>query len=263
MKQLSLPLILSLLITFSACKTQEDIRREKTVENLNEQVVQSQKNTANASVRFSTIEEQLSKITGQVEETSHYRQQEIKDVALLKERLQALEETSKKQTEFLRGLNEKLQEQSKYIDQVIKSLTLLNEQKEKESSKKKDSNNDPATVKNGIIRFKARDLEGAKEILLAVLDTKKIKKKDKEASYHYLGMIEYKNQNYEEAKVYFSKLFSENPDSQYAPAALLNLARSFQQLNSKEEARQSLDELLSRFPKSKEVHEANKLKAKL
>ena len=187
MKRLSPLLTLSLLISFTACKTQEDIRREKTVENLNEQVVQTQKNTANASARFNAIEEQLAKLTGQIEETGHNKQQEFKDVALLKERLQSLEETSKKQTEYLRGLNEKLQEQSKYIDQVIKSLSTLTEQKE--ISKKKDSNETkeskedisegPATVKNGINKFKSRDFEGAKETLLAVLETKKIKKNNK------------------------------------------------------------------------------------
>ncbi len=270
MKRLSPVLLLSLVFALSACKTQEDIRREKTVESLNEQVAQTQKSTANASARFTAIEEQMNRLQGQLEESSHNKQQEIKDAALLKERLQNLEETNKKQTEAIRSLNDKVQEQSKYIDQVIKSLSVLSEQKEKEqasASKKKESKEEnseaPATVKGAISKYKAKDLEGAKVSFQTILDGKKVKKKDKEASYFYLGMIEYKNKNYEEAKVYFSKLFTEFPDSSYAPSTLLNLAKTFAQLKSKEEAAQTLDELLSRFPKSKEASEGAKLKAKL
>ncbi|MGZ3807314.1 MAG: tetratricopeptide repeat protein, partial [Bacteriovorax sp.] len=234
------------------------------------QVAQTQKSTANANARFQALEEQLTKLTGLVEESAHNRQQEIKENALLKERMQNLEESNKKQNDYIRSLNEKMQDQSKYIEQVVKSLSSLNEQKEKEreaASKKKESkeeNSDhPATLKSGIAQYKAHDLEAAKATLTSVLENKKTKKKDKEAAYHFLGMIEYKNKNFEEAQVYFSKLFSENPESNYAASALLNLAKSFAQMKSKDEAKQSLDELITRFPKSKEASEGAKLKAKL
>lgn len=269
MKRLQLVLFLSFLITLTSCKTQEDIRREKTVENLNEQVAQTQKSTASASARFNALEESVAKLTGQIEESSHYRQQESKDAAQLKERLANLEETNKKQTEFMKALNEKIQEQSTYIEQVIKSLnTYTEQQKEQAVSKKKESKNESsekavASIKSGVAEYKAKDLEAAKTTFLEVLDNKKIKKKDKEAAFHYLGQIEYRNKNYEEAKVYFSKLFSENPDSTYGASALLGLAKSFVQLKAKDEAAQSLDELITRFPKSKEAQEGAKLKAKL
>jgi TolA-binding protein len=269
MKRLQLISLLVIVAALSSCKTQEDIRRDKTVESLNEQVAQTAKNNANASSRFTAIEEQLARLQGQVEENGHNKQQDIKDAALLKERISNLEETNKKQNEYIRALNDKLQDQSKYIEQVLKTLTTLTEQKEKEQAapKKKESkeeaSDEPATVKGGIAQYKAKDLEGAKETLLTALEAKKVKKKDKEAANYYLGMIEYKSKNYESAKVYFSKLFTENPDSTYAPGALLNLAKTFMQLKSKEEARQSIDELISRFPKSKEAQEGAKLKAKL
>jgi len=267
MKSLSLFATLAMLISLTACKTQEDIRREKTVEVLNEQVAQTQKSTANANARFNALEEQLAKLTGQLEEASHRGQQESKESASIKERLGALEETNKKQTEYMKALNEKLQEQSKYIEDVNKALTALSEQKEKEHESKKketkaEANNDKS-VKEGISKYKEKDFEGAEEILTAALEAKKTKKKDKEAALHYLGMIKYKAKNFEEAKVYFSKLISENADSSYAPSALLNLARTFGQLKAKDEARQSLELLLERFPKSKEAAEGAKLKAKL
>ena len=218
---------------------------------------------------FSSLEEQITKLTGTLEETAHNKQQDVKEIALLKERLTSLEENNKKQNEYIRALNEKIQDQSKYIEQVIKSLSALSEQKEKEeqvTSKKKESkekNSDATTIKGAIAKYKAKDLDAAKEDFQQILNEKKIKKKDKEAAFHYLGMIEYKNKNYEEAKVYFSKLFSENPDSTYGASTLLNLAKSFLQLKSKEEATQTLDELAARFPKSKEASEGAKLKAKI
>lgn len=263
-----LVLILSLIFALSACKTQEDIRREKTVETLNEQVAQTQKSTANANSRFNTLEEQIAKLNGQVEESNHKNIQEFKEVAAIKERLNNLEETNKKQTEFIKALNEKIQEQSTYIEQVIKSISTLTEQ-QKEQPKKKESKSDKAegaevaSVKAGIAQYKEKDYEAAKSTLLETLEAKKVKKKDKEAAFFYLGQIEYKDKNYEEAKVYFSKLFSENPDSTYGAQALLALGKSFLQLKSKDEAAQTFDELITRFPKSKEAQEGAKLKTKL
>jgi TolA-binding protein len=270
MKRLQLLLILSIIIVLPACKTQEDIRREKNVENLNEQVAQTQKSTANASSRFTALEEEMAKLTGKIEESTHNRQQEIKDAAMIKERLASLEETNKKQTEFMKALNEKIQDQSKYIEQVISSLSSLNEQKEQakkkaqqKESKEESSSSETATIKGAIAKYKEKNLEASKEMFTTLLENKKIKKKDKETSFYYLGMIEYRGKNYEEAKVYFSKLFSENPDSTYGASTLLNLAKSFLQLKSKEEARQSLDELITRYPKSKEAVEGAKLKTKI
>ena len=264
MKRLQLVLVFSLLIALSACKTQEDIRREKVVENLNEQVAQTQKSTANSNSRFVALEEEMAKLTGKIEESTHNRQQETKSFGTIQERLAGLEETNKKQTEYMRALNEKVQEQSKYIEQVIASLSSLNEQKEqtkKKESKEEGNSSDIVSIKGAITKYKARDLEESKSMFLSLLDNKKIKKKDKETATYYLGMIEYKGKHFEDAKVYFSKLFSENPDSQYAASTLLNLAKSFLQLKSKDEAVQSINELITRFPKSKESVEAAKLKS--
>lgn len=256
-----------ILVLAAACKTQEDIRREKTVEVLNEQVVQTQKNTANANARFTAIEEQVMRLQGMLEETQHNKQQVIKDAALLKERLNNLEETNKLQSQYIKEINDKLTEQSNYIEQVLKTLSTLSEKestpKKKEIKNEKPDGVEGVTVADGIAQFKDKNFDIAKSIFLDAIKAKKTKNKDKEAASFYLGQIEYKNKNYEEANVYFSKLFSDNPESSYAAGALLGLARSFIQLKAKDEAAQSLDELISRFPKSKEAQEGAKLKAKL
>lgn len=259
-----------LLLVVSACKTQEDIRRERTVETLNEEVQQTKKTTANGNSRFMAIEEQVSRLNGQIEEMNHGKTQSSKENQQLQERINMLEEANKKQVEYLKALTEKVNNQSGYIEEVIASLAKLSEKPaEAKSSKKKVVNPDsvdtedvevPATFENGLKQFKAQDLDGAKTIFEEVASNKKASKKNREGATHYLGMIDFKNKKYESAKVHFSKVFSDNPASSFAPASLLYLGKSFDQLKSKEEAKMTYDELISRFPKSKEAAEANKLK---
>lgn len=271
MKRSQILICALLLVTFTGCKTQEDIRRERTVEALNEEIQQTKKNTASGNNRFQAIEEQMSRLTGQVEEANHNRAQSIKDNQALNDRITALEDANKKQVEYLKALTEKVNNQSGYIEEVLEKLKALSERPvEKASSKKKAVNPDsvdsvvddeaPATFSSGMEKYRAKDYEAAKEIFQVVAENKKASKKNREGATHHLGMIEYKNKNYDSAKVYFSKVFSDNPDSTFAPAALLNLGKTFTQLKSKEEANMTYDELIARFPKSKEAQEAAKLK---
>ncbi len=271
MKGQSTLLAAIVLLSLVSCKTQEDIRRERTVENLNEQIQQTQKTTASASSRFNTIEEQLARMNGQVEDMSHQRAQTIKEGQNLNERLNALEDANKKQVEYIKALTEKVNNQSGYIEEVIATLAKLTNE-DKPSKKKTVSSSDEGvditedeapTFDTAVKKFKAKDLDVAGDIFKKIAADKKAKKKEREGATHFLGMIEYKNKNYEEAKVYFSKLFSDNPKSTYASATLLNLARTFEKLKSNEEASLTLEELLNRFPNSKEADEASKLKAKL
>lgn len=262
-----------MLLVLSACKTQEDIRREQAVENLNEEIQQTKKVTSNSNSRFSSIEEQVAKLNGQLEELGHGKSQSSKEVQQLNERLNALEEANKKQVEFLKALTDKVNNQSGYIEEVIASLAKMSEKQAEDDrpSKKKTVNPDsvdvgdsdaelPATIDNGMKQYKAKDFDDAKRIFESVSTNKKASKKNREIAVHHLGMIEFRKKNYEGAQVYFSKLFSENPDSNLAPATLLHLGKSFKQLKSKEEANMTFDELISRFPKSKEAAEAAKLK---
>ncbi len=256
MKITSLSLIVCFILV-TGCKTQEDIRRDKTVDNINEQLTQTQKSTAGTNTRFQNLEEQVSHLSGTLEEVNHGRTQDQKDLANLKERLALIEETNQKQTEFIKGLNDKLHEQSTYIEQVIKSLNGISEHADKKNTTKDSS--DQVTLKNGLVKFKAKDYEAAKSIFEKILENKKLKKKEKAIALHSLGLIEFQNKNFEEAKIYFSRIFTEIPESSLAPSALLNLAKSFLQLKSKDEAKQTIDELVSRYPDSKEAAKAKKL----
>lgn len=275
-KSLNIICLISLL-AFVSCKTQEDIRREKAVESLNEELQQTKKSTFTGNTRLNSVEEQLAKVTGLTEEMAHNKAQVLKDNQALNERIVALEENQKRQSEILKTLSEKTVEQQTYIAEVLSELKKLSEKPtEKSSAKKKvvkpdsveldleedDSfkiSNEP-TLENGLLKFKAKDFDGAKEILSQVIDNKKSSKKTKEAALHHLGIIEFKNKNFEAAKVHLSKLFSDNPESKYAPGTLLFLGKTFKALKSNEEAEMTFAELKERFPKSTEAKEASKLK---
>lgn len=259
MKNTSLLLIPVLVILFS-CKTQEDIKRDKTVETINEQLAQTQKSTASTSTRFQNLEEQVARMSGTVEEVNHTRIQDQKDFAAIKERLAKAEDLNNKQNDYLKELTEKMQEQSKYIEQVIKSLNGLAERPKEKAAPKEAIAEEEMTLKNGLEKYKTKDYEGSKAILETLLANKKLKKKDKAQAMLTIGQIEYKNKNYEEAKIYFSRIFTEMPNSSIVPAALYNLAKTFTELKARDEAKQTIDELISRYPKSKEAEKAQKLK---
>lgn len=270
MKRTQMLICALMLLGFAGCKTQEDIRRERTVETLNEEVQQSKKNAATGNSRFMAIEEQMARLNGQLEEVSHAKAQSDKANLQLQDRLQALEDAHKKQVEYIKELTEKVNNQSGYIEEVIASLAKLSEKpsESKGSGKKKVEHDSvdaedadlPSTYENGMKKFRAKDFDAAKVMFIDVTENKKASKKNKEGSLLQLGIIEYKNKNYEGAKVYFSKVFSDNPASTFAPQALLNLGKTFTMLKSKDEASMTYDELISRFPKSKEAAEAAKLK---
>ena len=269
MKGITLSFLICTLFAISSCKTQEDIRREKNIDNLHEQVAESQKSFANTNSRFDSIETQVATLTGQIEELFHGKNQDTAEITTLKEKITLLEETNKKQAETVTALTEKMQEQAKYIEDVTKSLSSLVETKEPAAPKKKEAEEKKAetetvpTLKSALIKFKETKFDEAQKDFLQILDAKKSKTREKEASLYYLGIIEFKKKNFEEAKVYFSKLFTNGPESSYAPSSLLYLAKTFLKQKAKTEATQSLDELLARFPKSKEATEAQKLKAKI
>jgi TolA-binding protein len=263
--------LLAIVVSVSSCKTQEDIRRERAVETLNEEVQQSKKTAASGNSRFQALEDQIAHMTGQIEEMSHNKAQVTKENQQLAERINVLEEANKKQVEYLKALTEKVNNQSGYIEEVIASLAKLSEKPAEKPSKKKavspEKNDDdevasdlPATFENGLKEYKAKNYESAMGIFEQVASNKKASKKNREGATHYMGLIDFKTKKYDSAKVHFSKVFSDNPTSSFTPEALLYLGKTFTQLKSKDEANMTYDELISRFPKSKEAAEASKLK---
>lgn len=242
-----IPLVV--LIVFAGCKTQEEIRREKLVDNLGMQMVQSQKMVADTTVTLQTIDERIGNLTGKLDELDHNSQIQLQtQVDALNQRMTLLEETNK-------GLQAKVEEQSKYLQDVLGTLKNLSSGS---GSKKKLSDYQQAMSNYGKGRYSS-----AKPILLKLLTNKSIKGAQQARVIHNLGMISYMDKEYDKSLVYFSRLFTEHEKTGYNKNGLLFLARTFEKLGQNEQAKQTLGELIKKFPDAKQVKSAKEMLAKL
>jgi len=247
---------LTLTLLFS-CKTREDIQREQMVESMSMQMQDSQQLNANFSVRLQNIEERITNVTGQVEEDQHKTKQTLDSrIQSLEERLKLIEGTQKSQTDSLSELSKDMAAQKKYINEVLSTLKGMSGKKNAKSTKK-------SLYWQTMGDYKKGRYQEAKQGLLTLLDQKKVSGGQKARVIHNLGMIAYMDKENDKALSYFSKLFTEFPKTGYNKNGLLFLARTFKRLNKNEEAKQTLNELISRWPKAGQVKEAKKLLGKL
>ncbi len=236
------------MIMLTGCKTQEQIRREKLVDSLGVQMVQSQELVADTTVKIQALEERLGGLTGKLDELDHNSQIQLQtQVDTLNQRITLLEESNK-------TLQSKVDEQSKYLQEVLGTLKNLSSG----APKKKLSDYDQAMSDYGKGRYGQ-----AKPILVKLLNNKSIKGSQQARVLHNLGMISYMDKEFDKALVYFSRLFTEHGKTGYNKNGLLFLARSFEKLGQKEQASQTLNELIARFPDAKQVKDAKEMLQRL
>ncbi|ATH07053.1 hypothetical protein BIY24_03600 [Halobacteriovorax marinus] len=248
-------LMLASLLSVGACKTQEEIQREQVVDNISIQMVENQKLTADANIRLQNIEERLGLLTGQVEETGHNTKEELtKQVEELRNKITILEEKDKANEEKISKIEAQLKQQDEYLKKLLSTLS-----KKTSSTKKKKS----SPYQEAMGAYTSGNYKRAQSLLSGLEAENKIKGKRRARILHNLGMSAYINKNNNDATVYFSKLFTEFPSSNYNANGLLYLSKTLQRLKKNEQAKQTLEELIKRFPKSKKVKEAKSLLAKL
>lgn len=251
----SLALVTTLIAT-SGCKTREDIAREQLVTDMNMQMQDSQKLTADFTVRLQNLEDRLSNITGQVEESTYKTQKTLEDrIKALEEKITVSENTQKTQAETIAKLEAQMNEQGDYIKDVLKNLKTIT--KDGGSGKKK------SPYDEAMLNYKNGKYNVAKGQLLELLNGNKLKGTTQARVIHNLGMIAYMDKENDKALAYFSRLFTEFPNTGYNKNGLLFLARTFKRLDKKEEAKQTLQELMKRFPKAKQVEQAKKMLSSL
>ncbi len=256
MRRLSFLLISSLLFSLVACKTTEEIKREKLVENMNDQLSQGQKMSAENQVKLQELEERLAQLAGKLEDKKH--QDENKSTEVLKdlsERIRLLEEKNI-------GLEAGLKEQKDYLAQVLETLKKLTGAPSEKAVPLKEKKNAPKEKSNfdeGMSLFKAGKFSKAEPFLAAALDEKGLKGDKKAKTLHALGGINYQNKKYDEAVVYLSRLYTEQPKSSLIPSALLTLGKSFKESKQNEKAQATFEQLVNEFPKSSEASKAKEL----
>lgn len=259
-KQIAIAII-PLLIFSTSCKTQEQIQRNQMVDQMSLQMVQNQKLVAESSLRVSSIQERFAQVNGKIEEAVHLSKEERKTlvsrVLLLEESNKTKTESIKLQDENLLILKKKVDEQEVFIQKVLKTLNSLTKKKSSKK-KKKRSKFDQAMYDYSKGRYKK-----ARPTLEKLVDNKRIKGKKKARIVHNLGLISYIQKRNNDAVVYFSQLITDFPSSGYNANGLIYLAKTFKRLKQKDQAKQTLELLISKFPKSKKVVQAKKMLKKL
>ncbi len=250
--------LISIILNFTACKTQEQIQREQIVDRLSLQMVQGQQNSGETLVKVQELEEQLLKLKGEMDENDHSRQQDSNNsIKSLQSRIALLEESQKSTLTSLETTQNALSEQKRFLEKVLKTLGGMNRPK-KIKKKKKRSAYDEA-----MFLYKGRKYTKSKPRLIRLLSNKKIKGNRRARIYHNLGMIEFIKKKNEDSLIYFSKLMTEFPKAKYNANGLLFMSKAFKRLNRKEESKQTLEELLKRYPKAKQAEEAKKILKKM
>ena len=245
MKKLIPLTLVPLLLVLSGCfKTAEQIRREKLVDGLAVQMVDNQKLTAESQVRLQNMEERLSLLTGTVEETGQQNKQSIQqsfndlqaEFALIRENHRTLQEDVEENKRLLA-------ENKEYLEKLLKTLDTLTGKPKK---KRKLS-----PYQKAVRDYRNKKYDRAWPKLVSFYKNKKYKGKTRAHVTYYLGMISYRKKKYEDALIYFSQLFTKHPSSSLNTSGLLHLGRSFLALGQKDQAQQTFETLLKKYPTTK------------
>ncbi len=248
---ISLLACLILGTTLCSCKTAEEIKREELVDSLAVQMVESQKINADSSVKLQSIEELITQLRGSLEQSSHAQNMTMQtEIKSIKEEIVLLKEQNKSAQATIDALKSEMSEQKAFLTKVLNSLNKI-------------STTPSTSYDQAMADYKNNKYKAAKSGMQALLNDKTVTGDRLARIYHNLGMIEFSQKNYQNALVYFSKLFTDFPNASYNPNGLLFLGKSFQELDKKEEAIQAFNELLRKYPKSPSATKAKVILAKL
>lgn len=242
----------TLLLSSSCFKTAEQIEREKMMDHMSLQLEQSSKLVANLTQQVNDLQNNLASATGQIQEIDHFAKKTNEEQSLtleqsltqLQSQVKALSAENGENKKLIASLSKELEEQKRYVRKVNSALSKLT------SATKGPSLSQAHKL------FEASKMSEAKEAYLQVLDEGKINAAQRNGVWYNLGLINYREKDYDEATVYFSKIYTKWPRSSYAPRALLYIARSFAGGGKKAEAKAAYEELVKKYPKSSQAKEA-------
>lgn len=256
-KLLCLTLLISILPSLTGCKTQAQIRREQQMENLTRQVSQSQKLSADTTIRLQNMEERINHLHGALEESGYageIKRQE--SLAQIEGRIDNLEQSQNDILKKFEETQKQLDAQRSYLDQVLETLKDLSSG----GDLKKKSTDE--LYSEAVRLYRAGEYGKSRTYFLEVLD-RGVEGQTLAHSYHNMGMVEYIAGRDDDALVYFSRLFTEFPDSGYNRNGLLFMAKAFERKGQKAEARQALQQLINRFPDANRIGDAKKMLERL
>ncbi|MBP5296121.1 MAG: tetratricopeptide repeat protein [Bacteriovoracaceae bacterium] len=239
-------LISGLTLSLSACKTTEQIRQEKRVDDL-------AMLSADYDGRLQTLEDTVQRLHGQLEENEHAIQAAShqgmedtqKSIELLTAQFKALQETQQAQAKLLQEIKTQLSAQQKYIGDVATSLTAL--------GPKNNTSPWQTNFDLGQKYFKENKYDKALPLLRPLAQEKNIKGKNRAALLYSLGMMAYAQKENDQAVYYLGTLYQEFPKSTYNQSGLFALGKSFQRMGQNDKAIATWEELQASFPKAKKA----------
>jgi TolA-binding protein len=247
-----------LLLTLASClKTADDIEREKLVERLNVQMQESQQLVADFSIKVKDFEERVSQVNGLIEELEH-RQKNMQEensqsvqaqISQLKNQIEELNKIISDNNKKIVALSSENAETKKFIAEITSTLKAVGQKKNN-----KDTDNTRDQINKLKIMVDKAQFDKAKPELLALMN-QNISNAEKNMVKHALGRIAYQQKNYQEALVYFSKIYTNWPKSSLAPSSLYFIGKSFAFQNNKDAALESFNEFLKQYPKSSLVND--------
>lgn len=245
--------IICSLITLSGCfKTTEDIARDERIDAMIIQAVDNQKLLAEQTLQNQDLQAKVAMLSGAIEDTQHVA------TTSGQERNNNLEATLQQITAQLETVQNKLNELNSQVAANSRELTehrqfIRGLTKSLKIPTKQETSHDNPLINEALTLYKKKDYKSAKKIFLMVLNDKKASQSEKNQAYFHMGFIEYRDKNYQDSIIYFSKIYTKWPKSSYAPASIFQIGKALVELKEIEQAQASFEEVLNKYPKSKQA----------
>jgi TolA-binding protein len=254
-------LLLSLLVVSTSCfKTAEEIKREQQMET---QVNQSSQMVAELTLQLKDLQTKLANATGQIEEVGHHAKTQTEQttmtftqtIAQLSEQVKALTEENKQNKLKISALEKEVESQKDYIQKVNSTLSKMagGSSSSKSSKVSAASSNSLADAHKLFEKSKQKE---ALELYLQLIDSGKLSAANANHAYYNTGLLYFWKKDYDNALIYFSKIYTKYPKSSWAPRSLIQIARSFKAQGKTAEANATYEEFLKNYPKDNLAKEA-------
>jgi TolA-binding protein len=243
-----------ILMSVSCLKTADQVQREKRIENMSEQMKDSQGLVAEMVSQMKDMQGQLDKLNGRLEELEYKNKQlNPESINKMNETLTLLKTQQEGDSTQLVQIQNELKEQRAFIEKVTASLShgAGGHQKSQKKSAKKELSHALELIKKGSYQDARSELE-------ALIDHADLTPGDHNKVLHGLGKVEYFTKNFEKSLVYFSKIFSKFPKASLAPSSLLFIGRNLEKMNKPAEAKEAFKKILEDYPGTTEAKEAKK-----
>lgn len=253
MKNFQLTLLLMMMaFSFLSCKTTEEKRKERLVDDLSSKMEES-KQTIENSNRVS-MENQV-----KIKEMDDQLVQLSSDLELLKsDQIEKNNEKMKLLEEEISSLKNELKSQGDYIKEVLETLKKMNSAPPKSASnvKKNGVKNSKDSFDDAYALYQKKEYTKSYPVLQNLLESGKLNAVQTNKILHALGIIEYSKKKYEESVTYLSRVITKYPKSSLAASSFLYIGKSLQKMGKKDEANEAYKTIVESYPDSSEAKKA-------